>query len=456
MVFKINRKISLGYLILFCELLFLLIFNLDSSYKIWAIISLCQLVLNLFVIWKMSNTRVLSFISFFIILNAIFYCGHIYMLGFNIEGDLNLNFTYYGDSIARIGAFKYYLYSQLLLAFGILSCDEFSKRNNNKSITIIDMKRSSKLLIILGVIPRLYIDILKLIGGFSSGYEGVYSIYIPQFINTVAFFFDVGVIIALLQLGKTRKGKILFLGILFYKCLSMITGARQENIGFLIIWIFIYFFLIRKVNVGSIIKFIFIFIIGIALIGTISTTRGNGSFTLEKMYLFILGSDVNSILGNFLGEFGSCFSSLVVPFQQIPSKVTYGLGKSYIAGLFSIIPYLVSMFSFFANQTTYISLFRGTTFFGGSMLGESYYNFGWCGLIIVFIIGYIAKKIDLQFINKTYRDYCPLKYIMAFVLSVTMLIFIRGYFTDMVQKIIWVYIILKLLNRNNNRSLLEK
>ena len=445
MSFKIKQKTLAGCFTLLVEVLFISMINFDSSYKMWAIVSLLQLILNLFIIWNMSNTKKISFISFFVILTAIFHCGHVYILGFNISGELNLNFSNYGSQHAQIGAFRYYLYSQILITFGILICNEFSKNKSNSCN--VDMRKSSKILILLGFIPRLYVDIIRLIRGLAMGYVGVYSLYTPQIINTFAFFFDIGVIIALLQYKQSKKGKLLFIGILFYKCLSMITGSRQENVGFLFIWLFIYFFLIRKVNIRSVLKFLCIFIVGLILIGTIGKTRGNGDFSLNTMMSFIDDTKITNILGNFLGEFGSAFSSLVVPFQQSPSKVNFGFGKSYIVGLLSIIPLLVSKFPALANQTTYVSLYKGTTFFGGSMLGESYYNFGWFGLIILFIVGYIIKKTDIQMTKKVFHNYCTLDYIMAFVLAVTMLIFIRGYFTDMVQKTVWIYIVLTIINK---------
>lgn len=446
MSFNIKKESIIGCFVLLFELPFILSMNAEASYRLWALISTTQLILHLAVIWNMGKTRIISFASFFIVLTAIFHCGHILILGFGIPGVLNLDFTLYGDVISRIGAFKFYLYSQLLLAIGILISD--GRFKDKAYPAAIDMKRSSKVLVLIGIFPRLYVDIEKFLGGLKSGYEGVYSKYIPQPVNTLAFFFDVGVMIALLQLKKCNKGCALFWGILIYKSLAMITGARQEKVGFLVIWILIYFFIISEVHFINIIKFSLVLVVGIAFIGTIGETRSDGSFTLNTMFAYFSNNTETSILGNFLGEFGSAFSSLVVPFQQIPSTVGFGLGKSYIAGLLSVVPLLVSKLPSLSKQTAFVVLFSGTTYFGGSMIGEAYYNFGWFGLVVMAVVGYTVKRVDIRLMGKTYKDYCPVEYIMAFVIAVSMLIFVRGYFNDMVQKSIWIYIALKLINRN--------
>lgn len=65
-------------------------------------------------------------------------------------------------------------------------------------------------MIIFGIIPRLYIDIVSLIGARNSGYEGVYSIYIPQAIQSIAFFFDAGMIFLIYGLRDKKKQKLWF------------------------------------------------------------------------------------------------------------------------------------------------------------------------------------------------------------------------------------------------------
>lgn len=92
-------------------------------------------------------------------------------------------FQYYADEGVIQKACLFYLMSQATYFIGLASTpdantsfisDKWNQRNE------VDTKVYGKALMIVGVIPRLYIDISSLLGALSQGYRGVYSLYFPK------------------------------------------------------------------------------------------------------------------------------------------------------------------------------------------------------------------------------------------------------------------------------------
>ena len=76
-------------------------------------------------------------------------------------------------------------------------------------------------------------------------------------------------------------------------------------------------------------------------------------------------------------------------------------------------------------------------------MGELYYNFSWLGLIGSAIIGKFMGKLNLGIVlskqhNALYGAWCA-------IISTAMIMFVRGYFTDMMQKLVWTYFIISLI-----------
>ena len=122
-----------------------------------------------------------------------------------------------------------------------------------------------------------------------------------------------------------------------------------------------------------------------------------------------------------------------------------GYGTSYLAGLISIIPLVVKQIPFLDKATIFVHQLPGGVYFalGGSYLGELYYNFSWLGLIGSAIIGKFMGKLNLGIVlskqhNALYGAWCA-------IISTAMIMFVRGYFTDMMQKLVWTYFIISLI-----------
>ena len=437
----IIRKNKFKYLVFYffiCLIQIILLYCVSNSYINMALVSILQLVINigyLLIIYRKNSI----YTCIFLIISWMFHCGQILIKGFQMNVDIIFDIENYVSQNVIIESFSYYYISQIFIVSGILISNILYKNKENKSLQrTVNYKQITFVLFLLGIVPRIYIDFCQLVGGISQGYSGVYSIMFPQILQTFAFFFDASMIFYLFIIDDLKK-KYVFIFVVLYKSLMMMTGARQEKFVFLLMWFFIYYFLIKKVKFISLIKLIIIGYIGISFIYSIGSLRVANSIDLVDIIknTFIPN---RKILGELLGEFGSAFTTLAVTVSKTPQTVEYGFGKSYIAGILSSIPKLVSMFPGLSDKVIYIRLYKGTTFFGGSYLGEIYYNFGNYGYFLLIFLGYILGKIQFGLTHDTYKKNYDIKKILSVIVGIYLILFIRGYFTDFVQKIVWLYL----------------
>ena len=415
----------------------------NASYITMALLSIVQVIFNVFIVNKKKCANIISFYTLFLFFSWFFHCGQIIKLAFDIPGSVPLDVTRYADYNSILNSFRFYFVSQSMISAGMLFAR--SKQYDREIYhNKFNAKKSSKVLIALGIIPRLYIDISILLGGLAAGYQGVYSITFPQLLQTVAFFFDAGCVVALLDTDN-KKRNILFWVILLYKCITMSTGARQERIAFLIIWVFIFFYVSKKMRLRNVFIMTILAVLGILLVNSIGVIRASSSISISEVFGAMFSSDSSNILGNMLGEFGSALTTLAVTVKQVPIACSWGYGDSYLAGILSIVPTLATRLGF-GDATMYISKLSGVTYFGGSYLGELYYNFSWLGSLVCIVIGIIVSRAQ-SYIYATDTDgNITKKGVFAAIVMISLILFVRGYFTDMVQKLVWTWVLLYFVN----------
>ena len=437
-------KTKFMMVVLFCGQLLvnlmLIAYRVDFSYTQMSVLAITETVIDIIVLKTICSFPVVSIPNIFAFFSLMFHCGQLIKEGFNIEGTVPLPFEYYGDAMTIQKSFTFFLLSQTVyfIAVGI-SCGKLQKEKKvNKRQA--DISVYGKILVLIGVIPRLYIDILSLVGARANGYEGVYSIYFPQAIQSIAFFFDAGLFFLLYAQTDRRKQKFYLVAVIVYKCIMMSTGARQDKVAFLLVWLYVYFFIINKITVKKLALLVVVCIAGFMFVSAIGTIRVNDTVSLSQTLSLLQSGTMNNVIGGALGEFGSAFDTLEVAIKYTPSEIPFGWGKSYVAGLLSIIPLLVNQIPSLAKAVIFVNqLPKHVTFaLGGSFLGELFYNFSWFGIIGSFVVGAFITKLHNGIVDDSS---CDIFYKAWYsILATAMILFVRGYFTDMMQKLVWTYI----------------
>lgn len=442
--------------VLFVKILLLLSFNIvlmvfmpyRFNVETIAWISILQLLGNLIVVnLKKKSTTI--FVSLFILFSWFFHCGQIVKYAFKIKGNVPLPFYNYGNSQDFLNAFKFYFFSQFLLVCGLLfGLAKFSDYDGEKTSGIsMDLKTAATVLVLIGIIPRLYIDITRIVTSLRGGYSNIYKLYIPTVLNSLAFFFDGGCLLFLYITFGEKGNTALFVGMIVYKFIVMISGARQYAVCYLIVWVVFYFWSLRKITLKNKIILFILAYFALVIIDFIGAVRADG-FTLDGLS-HIWDVKQNTLIGDTLGEFGSAFSSLVVAIRYVPSVTPHGIGNSYIAAILSVVPFLVSFFPILRNGVAYTTLLPNTVYFGGSYLGELFYNFSYYGIFGAFIVGYVVGKIQ----NTVDVDNNRIRTVWSCMLFFQLLLYIRGYITDMAQSCIWLWIVLFVLFNQPQREL---
>lgn len=428
----------------------LMITKNHMSYLEIAVLAIVQCVVNIVLLKVLIDLPIICLVNMFSVFSLFFHCGQIIKEAFEISGTVPLPFQNYADENTVLKACFFYLLSQSTYFIGLASVADtrdFSVSNRWEKKNEIDCRQYGKALILVGVIPRLYIDIVSLFGAISQGYKGVYSLYFPQMIQSMAFFFDAGIILYLLGTKDKKICRAVLIATLLYKCLMMTTGARQEKVAYLLVILYLYFFICNRVTFKKLMVLAVGCVVGFAFISAIGTVRAGSASGVTDVLNFMQSGQMTDVFGSALGEFGSALDTLEVAFVYTPDYMPYGYGRSYLAGIFSVIPLLVNKIPFLSNTTIFVSQIPQRVQFalGGSYQGELFYNFSWFGILGSVVIGRFMKKLDSgvkcnSHGNTLYAAWCA-------IVATAMIMFVRGYVTDMMQKLVWTFALISLVYR---------
>ena len=433
----------------FVTIVTLLILNVSSDWKLIAYIEILFLIISIIYLKIAFDERVFSFGTVFLICVWIFHCGQIINHGLDLEGTNYLFFLKYGSEDSAYRAFIYLFISQFLLTLfiGIGRNKYNDHRVTEKQVpTYFPL-----LLLVVGLGPRLYYDFMYLNYGLLNGYSGA-AVYIPQFVNTLAFFADIAVLLIILKIREKKTATLLFAIVLVYKSVMMMSGSRQEAFVFIIILSYLYFFIIRSVKRRKLILYVLLGYLALSFIMTIGEIRVSTFQSIGVVWNTFLKNLTGGFIGNMFGEFGSAYTTLVKTVKDTPSNVGYGYGLSYVAGIASVIPTFVNRIGILSNKTAYIVQYSGVASFGGSFLGEFYYNFGWFGLLAVPIIGSIVGKTSASIENLKHTNRITVDSVKTLIFAISLLLFVRGYFSDMAQKVVWSIIVVSVFSTYRERG----
>lgn len=443
--FGIRSWTAVGHMLFLWEtLLIVLVLLHHMSMSLWqmALAAIVQALVNIIILDRVVGNPLVSIPNMFMLFSLLFHAGQIIKEGLNIPGEVPLPFELYGDNEQVQQAFQFYMLSQLLLTVGIYLAGKVFKveEKSRKELFPDNVLWCGKVLLAIGVLPRLFIDLRALWAARSAGYMGVYSLYTPQIVGTLAFFFDAAMLFLLFGLTD-KKRKILFIAVLLYKCIMMSAGSRQEKVGFLLVWLFLYYFVLQKINYKKMVGLLVFCVVGIMFIMAIGSVRATNSAGLAGAIRAMFSGKMANMIGNVLGEFGAALDTIIIAIHYAPEEISYGLGRTYIAGAMSVIPALVSKIPTLADTTSFTSQLSQDIVFslGGSYLGELYYNFSWLGCLFCIPLGGLLAVIHghITSAKNSTADKC-----WYAAMTTVLLLYVRGYFTDMVQQLVWLFLAL--------------
>lgn len=359
--------------------------------------------------WKRISGEVFSpYIIFFSVL-FVFCCGQSvgWALGIDLGGQDLWNRKNFGMDIDNISAAL--CYSMLSLSFFIFgSIVQFDKKTSiysnqfSREDIVIVCKAVAKNLLYI-VLPAFLITSAQIfLAVLSYGYSGYYSeIGSNSLLMNLCFYisgyYEPLLLLLFVAYSYNRLYRnFILICMLIQPLLQLFAGGRSGAVmtvlGICLAW----HYFVEPIKGKSAIIFSVIGYFGVILLNTIALTRNNISTDLLTFFsLYFEGA--YSALGHILGELGWSLTSTIWTMMLIPEVTPYYMGISYFVALTAPIPNLGFWEVHPAKQYAQLGdwLEQELNYghgIGYSMVAESYANFGWFGILMMFVMGYIISK----------------------------------------------------------------
>ena len=432
----------------------------------FTIISLIQLVINILFL-KACNHKFFSLPILFVIFTFVFHLGHLVLITFNIDVERPYDVVNMVSNQVFIKACIFTYLAQAFLVLGIMLS------NLKKTQIIIADKHYDEIekrltyktgitLFLISIIPKLYIDIQKIILYMNGNYLSTYEIDVSGALTTVANMAEIAVI--MIMIGKQDHKKLvkfIFFLTLLYEVIIMMTGNRGRPTVYIFSLIYIYINLIQQVRLRTTVVAVTAGYVGIVFINFISKIRLANITDITLLIRVFKEVFVSSPFFKMIGEFGGTMISLCYSIMFFPTNSVHSYGSNYLVSLLTIIPNFGGILEQFRNQFIFVYNFPGRVRYalGGSYLGELYYAFGMYGslgaIIVGLLIGNTQRVITESINNKNW-----LKLSIYMILFPSFLWWVRNYFSDMIREFVWssvlIYLMYYFIKQSKKRFQMQK
>jgi len=449
-----SSKTIADFLIKVCNLtvlllLFLLLLTVYTNpyyNENWAkIITVVSIFMFLFQMLQMKRRKVsiIDFRLWLIVLFYVFNFGRVYLHAFSLDDQIFFNLiSRYPEELL----FKTSLFIICAIhAFFIGMMSRNNRKEIKKSIPSDKVVFKTGISLLIFSLPfRLFIDTINVIAIQKTG--SYYSIEnISGIADDFAYLFVPGVIFTLMGSKKGKSFERLLIGITiaYLSIIMLLTGDRRYQITGIIAIILSYVSKhFKKMSFKRIFPYAILGSIGINFITTIRSIRLGGLndvFSSTTIYVFFEDFINRNIIYEIFAEFGLTFFSVVGIVDNIPERMSFLYGKTFIGTLPSILPtgWLWGDFFKSISISNIINNLNGGYHVGASLVGDLYANFGLLAIIVALFSGRILNKI---FSERALHQhgYQAAKYFSQFYILVNI---VRASYFEIFRLSVWVYLI---------------
>ena len=460
MLAKKNNVIYTLFFFLATVVIQIVIFNISeynyNSLNILGNLCLTELIIFLFVNAIISR-KIISFSSLFIMILFLFHFGQLMIYAYFRSIYSHVRFLLLLNLPNAIHGFKLINLVFLSICWGILLGELKDNSNyfpqehqimNQK----FDWKHVSKIIIATTFPVKMFIDMRCLIVSIAQGGRAARA-WINTFPNILLYYGKISLIgfglLLFVMKDEPKKQRNLFLFIESYVLIMMVSGIRSENVGYLLVFLFLYFFM-RKENlhIPTVILYSVIGFWVLTFVVTAGTFRGLENKNIETFFetFYDAFTEKNVILSMFdtCGDTG--YTAQCVINKWLPTHEP-SYGDAYWLGWTAVIPNIPVVFTL-PGKITESSCFAlklqragalssSYTNIGGSIIGELFFNFGYWGsaLAAVFmglLIGWISRKSHYYLENNNY--YGIIKF---FPMMFASIYWVRDYFGGGFREVVW-------------------
>lgn len=419
---------------------------------------ICTVVLALYLYfnYKVCNNK-FSYSALFVIVLFVFHFGQLILYTWFSESYSHFRFLLLMESSDALRGFRIMYLSFSAMCVGAIVSESKIQRNTSgySIISIEDEKKWQKFawkIVKYTFIIKCPLDLATLfISIWSSGVAA--RAFVNSFPNVLLYYGKISLVGFALLLyvyrNNTLKHNRLFIFIEVYILLMMISGIRSENVGYVVVFAFIYLITKRdKIKTKSLVLYSILGFFVLSFIVGVGQFRNMSDKSLSTLIdiIEISFTEKNLIFGllDNMGDTG--YTALTVINEWLPR---YGpsYGDAFYKGIFAIIPNLLPGIVDFGQITTESAtpiklqqagiLSHGYENIGGSVIGELYLNFGVVGGVIYslffgYFLGWIGRNVRLcTSSNNLYR------LILFIPIMLASIYWIRDYFGGGVREAVW-------------------
>lgn len=439
---KLSKEIYLFFYFIFAIIFFpFCIINSNVNFLLMFSIIECLL----FSIYLYKDSETISFVFLFWVISHFFNLSILFIPEDNEFGVLlpyvahNLNEN--NVFITVIYVFLcHFLFSLGCVVSNICRYNEVSLKRK-KMHNIIKV---AKILIILGIIPKLFL-VYKYFTLFLSGSYYKVVKYTPNgifyFISTLV---DVGLLLLIsCNLSLKNKSKYIILYI-FFQVFFAIVGKRGTAISNIIALVIV-ICANKKINLAKLFKIFLVSLLVLFLVVLISQYRGLSSDSREDFFsdFFSKSNILLYIIYFACSEFGSAFLTICYSIMYLSNVHSWGI--NYFIGAFTIIPTTSSISQLVNKISRYKNLFPMKTNIGGSYIGETFYSFSWLGIFVFLVYGFCINFISKIVINEMKAKYKSYAFFIIPMLSY-LTWWIRDYFSPLWRPFFWTVLLILIID----------
>lgn len=451
-------------ILLICATLYMVMVN-TKNYNLIFVFGTIVFVI-LLISWIIDTCQVVNYFSVLIILIYLYTLGQylLYYFHIDIKYQYNIDNTYRPEQINQ--AVLYVLINTIVLH---LATVVFMNQRKNYKIECESTKNeqsafriTSIVLLNVSFICKLVVLIFKIRLNLTYGYSvalgssyngaGLFS-YIINFGATLFL----PSIFATLVATKNKKYNFIFWGYYFIFVIAyFLSGSRFEAVISLAGLVLLYHFYYHKITVK---QFILIGILGFSILFVCSlmnsiriiTNYGQTTDFIDIFQKSIQSSKKSNFMFDVIATTGFQILSVTNVLINCPNPQHFTYGGYYFGGLIRIIPNIFGGNNVLITKsiddifTPYLTKTYGM---GSSFIAEAYYNFGYFGLFMMILYGYLIALVcnKMNQIRKGQSKNIILTYFVFYMAAET-LFWVRSDARMLLREIVFYYVGFKILTK---------
>lgn len=436
--------------------------NNELYIKNWSVtiatIAIIQFLMQLFFMIK-KKTHYTDFRLWFIGLSYLFMFGRVFLNALGLDEDVYWNLISRYSEMDLYHSGLYIICSLQGVFIGFFLKDKNLTHTVVKPINKNNLKITGILLLLIGIPSRLIYDFDQIKQALSTGsyleLEHKFGLY-----DDLALLVIPGVfyLIASERFKKRTSFFIILITLIYFVFVMVMTGDRRYQFSAVIALVL---FFLRFYNVKFNLKSVFsltlisaLFLNVLVTIRNIRKTELHSTPFFQQYWEQLISFNV---IKETMSEFGVTFFSIASINKYVPIEIPFQYGKTFLISLLTFLPigHWVGDLFYQATVSTTINIKEGAPV-GSSLLGDIYINFGWLGIIVSILFGYLYSHL----INSNKIKINNIYIVKYFSLFYVLLMLVRSNFTETVRSVFVVYviplIIIVLINNYVNKNKVGK